>query len=357
MLYGVDVHGQYQAGLNFKKLKAEGYSFVVVKATEGISFQAPQFTQWVAATRAEGMIPGAYHWIKRGNGAEQADFFYDRCKAAGGVNGLLIQLDCEDNATWEDLVAWTTRWNTLTNKHPFMIYTGAWWWANAARNWAGNTLTPYLWDSHYISGTDANTISDDPAALATQIPASWWQVNYGGWKTPTILQFTSKGDAGGLGNNVDLNATHLSLTQLLALTTPGGIVATVDANVVGIDDQRIYATNERVGSLVAMKDTTVVRWTSKFDPLNPNAITEPNNLVLAVKHIDTVVDATNAAVLASAAKLDALIKIITDALSTDGNLDTAAILTSIDHVSQQIASLTAENAELKQKLADAFAAE
>lgn len=134
-------------------------------------------------------------------------------------------------------------------------------------------------------------------------------------------------------------------------------MATVDADLVGIDNARLYATNERVGSSVAMKDQTVVRWTAAYDPEKPNAIVEKNELVIAVKHIDSTGTVTQAAVIASAAKLDTLIKIITDALAGNGDLDTAAILASIDHVSKQVADLTTENEELRTRLAAALVAE
>lgn len=216
MLYGVDVHPRYQAGIDFPTLKAQGYTFAAVKATQGTYLSVDLFASWISKARAAGLIPGAYHWIVAGDGAGQARYFHERVKAAGGPDGMLIQLDCEDNATWSDVVAWANEWTRLTSGHPFLIYTGGWWWR--PRTWNGSLLTPYLWDSHYLTA-DLDTVPDDPAAFASRIPADWWAPGYGGWGSATFLQFTSKGDAGGLGNNVDLNATRLTREQLLALTT------------------------------------------------------------------------------------------------------------------------------------------
>lgn len=220
MLYGVDIHGTYQRGINFPLLVKQGYSFAAVKATQGSTeFHASytqQFLDWIPKIKAAGLIPGAYHWLTNADPVAQCANFLRRLNQVGGAEGLLIQLDCEDNATLPVLQGWVKEWNRRTNNHPFLIYSGAWWWK--PRGWNGAQFTPYLWDSHYIS-VDSDTIADDPAALAAKVPASWWKPTYGNWPKVSVLQFTSKGDAGGLGNNVDLNSYPGSRADMLALTT------------------------------------------------------------------------------------------------------------------------------------------
>jgi GH25 family lysozyme M1 (1,4-beta-N-acetylmuramidase) len=234
MLYGVDVHPQYQKGLKIEDLPKQGYTFAAVKCTQGTSFYATGFAEWIGRIRKAGMIPGAYHWIEKGSGAAQCDWFLKNLEKVGGPNGLLIQLDCEDTATYADVKAWAARWESRTDAHPFAIYTGKWWWDAPGRKWDGGAVTPYLWDSRYMKQPDTNTVADNPASLAATIPSAWWAPNYGGWKTAAILQFTSKGDAGGIGNNVDLNATKMTKAQLLDMTEgddvkPSDITAIADA--------------------------------------------------------------------------------------------------------------------------------
>lgn len=226
MLYGVDVHARYQGGLDVALLARQGYSFLATKATEGLGvvsvegFTAEQFTArmltWIAQTRQAGMIPGLYHYLRSQDGAAQCDAFMRIVERAGGPEGLLIQLDCEADGYGPQMTAWARRWAQLTDHHPFLIYSGSWWWPQTG-GFNGAGLTPYLWHSHYLTA-DTDTIPDDPAAFAARIPASWWIPGYGGWPSATILQFTSRGDAGSLGNNVDLNATPLTREQLLTLT-------------------------------------------------------------------------------------------------------------------------------------------
>lgn len=225
MLYGVDIHARYQGGIDLALLKRQGYTFMCTKASEGTSIPsagglssagfAARMLEWVAEARRLGMVPGLYHWLKAGNAKYQAQFFHALVERAGGPAGMLIQLDCEDNATYPDVVEWADEWKRLTGGHPILLYTGKWWWA--PRGWDGNRITPLLWDSHYLTA-DTDTIPDDPAAFAGRVPASWWTPGYGNWSAATILQFTSQGDAGSLGNNVDLNAFRGTREQLIALT-------------------------------------------------------------------------------------------------------------------------------------------
>lgn len=229
MLYGVDVHDGYQHGLDFATIKRQGYTFAAVKLTQGTGYERDMGDDWVRAVRAAGLIPGGYHWITRADGAAQARWFHAKVVQCGGPEGMLAQLDCEDDATLADIRAFNAEWQRLTGGHPLLIYTGGWWWR--PRGWDGASLTPWLWDSHYLTA-DTDTIPDDPAAFAARIPANWWTPGYGNWPAATFVQFTSRGDAGTLANNVDLSATRLTMQQLLALTTNGGgdvIVSDADA--------------------------------------------------------------------------------------------------------------------------------
>jgi lysozyme len=236
--FGVDVHDGYQAGISFPLLYQQGYRFAAVKFTEGSTYVRDQADEWAQAVRAAGLLPGAYHWLTASDGAAQARWFHDNLQKVGGPAGLLIQLDCEDDGYGPQIRAWAAEWDRLTGGHPFFIYSGHWWWSSSAMSSVnGAAVTPYLWDSHYLSA-DTDTLPDDPAAFASRIPSTWWTPGYGGWPSSTILQFTSKGDAGGLANKVDLNVFRGTLDALRALASPGGTVITYEQ----YDRDRVNAT-------------------------------------------------------------------------------------------------------------------
>lgn len=288
MLYGVDVHDGYQAGLSFSLLRSQGYSFAAVKLTQGTTYERDLGDDWVVAARAAGLIPGGYHWLVRGNGAAQARWFHHKVIEAGGPDGMLIQLDCEADAALADIQAWMAEWARLTSGHPVLLYTGAWWWGAAGRRWNGSAVTPYLWHSRYLEA-DADTAPDDPAAFAARIPGSWWTPGYGSWPAATILQFTSKGDAGALANNVDLNVTRLTREQLLALTHAGTAQPTEDE--MALPDNfgtHFLQLAGRVGALFGDHDT--VEWGGAPVP------TERNVLKLRLDGIEAKLDAALTAI-------------------------------------------------------------
>lgn len=280
MLYGVDVHDGYQAGLSFPTLKRQGYTFAAVKLTQGTGYVRDQADEWVRAAAAAGLIPGGYHWLNSEPGAAQAKWFYRKVRECGGPQGMLIQCDNEDNATVQVTRDWAAEWAQLSGGHPFLMYTGGWWWPAHLGSFRGVDLTPYLWHSRYaVADTDA--VPDDPAAIVAKIPASWWVPGYGGWAQATILQFTSQGDAGGLANKVDLNATRLTLDQLRALA---GLTAAPPEE----DDMAMYVIEvggvpptqaNPKGERVVASTGTEWWWVRDFAPLAAMGIPFPTHRV------------------------------------------------------------------------------
>lgn len=218
----VDVHTTYQAGLDVAKLKQEGYSAVVIKATQGANgYWAPsKFNDWVNTAKSVGLIPGAYHWLVKGNGSAQADRFLSRLAEVGGPKGMLLQIDNEDTSAGADaatLEAFVRRMNERTGNQPMHMYTGmGWWWGPHMGGYNGANLGLKLWNSRYVTGSGYGSV------LYSKVPDSWWHVNAGGWNDCSILQFSDHGTAGGLTANVDVNAFRGTLEDLKAFTQPSG---------------------------------------------------------------------------------------------------------------------------------------
>lgn len=201
----------YQDGINVGKAVREGFSAVICKATEGYSYKDPCFSEFTSAATEAGAVPGAYHFLRSGNGAVQAQRFFNRVEDAGGPDGWLCVCDNEADASWATTKAFFAEWDRLSDGHPLIMYTGAWWWDVSWRGWNGSSLTPYLWHSHYVSGAGY------ASTLYQLVPESWWSPGYGGWRSATILQFSSKASVA--GKTCDVNAFRGTREQLLALTT------------------------------------------------------------------------------------------------------------------------------------------
>lgn len=202
----------HQGSFDVARAVSEGYSGVWMKATEGVGWEDWTFDVFAPKVIAAGAIPGAYHYLRAGSGREQCDEFYAKIRKWGGPDGWLVACDNEVDATWQTTVDFFARWRELAGDHPMFMYSGNWWWGS--RGWNGASLTPYLWDSRYTSGSDYGS------NLYGQVPESWWSSRYGGWGTVTVLQFSSSGLVA--GQQVDVNAFRGTVDELRALARGGG---------------------------------------------------------------------------------------------------------------------------------------
>lgn len=215
MLYLVDL-SNHNAGFDVAEAVNEGYAGFIIKSSQGTWYQDPYFEGFAQAAINANAIPGAYHWLENGNGAEQAQILHERVQNLGGPNGWLCACDCEDDSDWNTVVDFFQAWNQLSGGHPLLMYSGNWWWSE--RGWTANQLTPYLWDSRYVSGSGYGS------ELYEQVPDSWWIPRYGGWTETTILQFSDKATIAGMV--VDVDAFRGTTQELYKLTGKVGMEQT-----------------------------------------------------------------------------------------------------------------------------------
>lgn len=220
-----DIAGTYQTGFDVATAKREGYLGGICKITEGLTtgtnwdnVNKQWARNWYQQSVDNGQLWGAYHFLRKGNGGAQARYFMDELdKITGhGARGHLIQLDNESDADWVTTQDFSNEYHNLSGNQPYLMYTGSWWWNVAGRRWNGNSLTPYLWHSHYVAGQGFASV------LYNQVTNALWTPGYGNWPTATILQFSSKGSAGGITANVDVNAFKGTRQDLQTLT--GGVL-------------------------------------------------------------------------------------------------------------------------------------
>jgi GH25 family lysozyme M1 (1,4-beta-N-acetylmuramidase) len=224
----IDISNHQDAGFDVARAVGEGYSAVICKASEGSTYRDPCFERFAAATIGAGAIPGAYHYLRAGDGAEQAGVFHSRISSAGGPAGWLCAVDCESDGDWLATTTFVAEWARLTGGHPLLVYTGAWWWPSS---WSGVALTPHLWASRYVTGTGYGS------QLYASVPDSWWTPGYGGWPVATILQFSSTATVA--GQKIDVNAFRGTVAELLALTTTGGETMAVNWDEVTLIQQGV----------------------------------------------------------------------------------------------------------------------
>jgi GH25 family lysozyme M1 (1,4-beta-N-acetylmuramidase) len=80
------------ANINFKKVRRDGATFAITKATEGTTYVNPCFGRsQVRAIGAAHLVPGVYHWLSPGgaSGKAEAAFFANTIGHAGYGKGFL----------------------------------------------------------------------------------------------------------------------------------------------------------------------------------------------------------------------------------------------------------------------------
>lgn len=181
---GMDV-SSHQGAVNWSTAKANGSLFAYVKATEGTTYQNPEFAQQYNGSFNVGMIRGAYHFAlpDRSSGATQGNFFVDH---GGGWSNdgktLPPAIDLEYNPygascygkSQSAMVAWihdiANTVKARTGRDP-VFYTSTSWWTLCTGNSAAFSNNP-LWVARYASSVGT-------------LPASW--------AFQTIWQFADSG--------------------------------------------------------------------------------------------------------------------------------------------------------------------
>ncbi|KAJ6557892.1 glycoside hydrolase family 25 protein [Mycena capillaripes] len=164
---GIDV-SHFQETVNWATVKANGVSFVYIKATEGTTFEDPTFSSKYTGATTAGLIRGAYHFAHpdSSTGAAQAQYFLAHGGKHSGWSGdgitLPGALDIEYNPNGAEcyglsasaMVSWisdfSSTYHAATTRYP-VIYTTTDWWTTCTGNSAAFATNNPLWIAHYSS--------------------------------------------------------------------------------------------------------------------------------------------------------------------------------------------------------------
>lgn len=223
-LFGVDMHPDFQKGLDIDRVAAEGFDFLSVKVSEGLNNQwelttpiRPGGGELLRRGKAAGLLCLAYHYLQPTDIPGQARLFaaaLARCAVPGVidaeavkfVNGIAVP-----TLTIGMIRQFHTELLKLGAPIPF-LYHPRWYWQKIGK--PDLTGLPMLWASSYPSGDQF------PASVLFQAvgPERW---NSYGALPVGILQFAETGLVA--GRVVDVNAflgTRDALASLLATPVP-----------------------------------------------------------------------------------------------------------------------------------------
>lgn len=204
----------YEAGLTIQP----GTVAVVAKATEGTYYQDAQYANFKAQAAHVGAVFSAYHFLKAGNGAGQADY----CHTMVGSTPVMLDVETEgaSKPTVADCAAFIARMHALGGR-VWGAYFPQWFWQQVGGS---------------LASLDVAIVSSNYTAYSDSGPG--W-APYGG-VTPVIWQYTDKQPYG--GQTMDFDAFKGTVAELAALIngttvptptpTPGGsTVGTIPASI------------------------------------------------------------------------------------------------------------------------------
>jgi len=187
---GIDV-SHWQGDIKWNLVKNDGFSFVFIKATEGVDYEDRCFSKNIKAAKEAGILVGAYHFCTPASvedAVNEAEHYIKVIKKYGGFDILDLPpvIDIEKN-------------QGLTKQQISKIVSA---WIEKVKEQA--KVQPIIYSyTYFIRDYLDESLSDIPLWLARY--DSKPPLNYSGWKNWLFLQYTDKGQVNGIKGNVDLN--------------------------------------------------------------------------------------------------------------------------------------------------------
>lgn len=197
---GIDV-SKWQGAIDWKKVKAAGIGFAIVRVGDGDTYVDPRFGENWAGTKANGILRGTYQFFRPGDDpVKAADLFVNQINAHGGMKDgdlppvldVEVQDGVSDATLRANAVKWLERVEQKLGRRP-MIYTSPGFWNGVG---ASSSFSKYpLWVAHWET-------------QCPTMPNSW-----SGWK---FWQTADDGHVNGISGAVDTNLFNGSLAELKA---------------------------------------------------------------------------------------------------------------------------------------------
>jgi GH25 family lysozyme M1 (1,4-beta-N-acetylmuramidase) len=203
-LPGIDV-SHYQGTINWASVKSASIQWAYIKATEGTTYQDPQFSANYLHAYNNGVIRGAYHFAapSRSGGSAQANYFASHGGAWSRDNLTLPgALDLEGSCSGlshSAMISWIRAFaNTYKadTGRDVVLYTTKSWWRSCTGGSTAFASTNPLWVANWGVSSPA-------------MPARWGFY--------TFWQHTDNGSLSGISGAVDRDVFNGARDRLLAL--------------------------------------------------------------------------------------------------------------------------------------------
>lgn len=200
---GIDISG-YQKGIDLAIVPCD---FVIIKATQGVSFISPDFQRQITQALSVGKLTGVYHYAN-GAGVE-GEVTHFVSTIAPYLDKVILCLDWEGDqnskfADYRYCEAMLDAIKAKTGRIPFLYMS-----KSVCRQYKWEKAKNYpLWAAQYKKQAPT-TYTDKP----------WTDSKgFGAWSNPLIYQYSSVGRLSGYKNNLDLDICYLTPDEWISYT-------------------------------------------------------------------------------------------------------------------------------------------
>lgn len=246
-MQGIDI-SNWQAGLTVASLDP-ACRFVIVKATQGVSYASPTMTGQADATLASGRLLGLYHYVDGSGAAAEAKHFATTVAPYLGRAVLAIDWEAGSNSRWgdtaylRDVCRETIR---LTGRTPLLYCSAS---ALPTVRPVADQLGMRLWVAQYASSQ----------------PTGWQEHPWreGSYEC-AIRQYSSAGSVAGYAGRLDLDIAYMDAGEWAALA--GSTTATTTTTAEEEDDMHC---------IIQINDDTAL---SYYDGTRLHTLTNPDQV-------------------------------------------------------------------------------
>lgn len=207
MLNGIDI-ASYQKGINLGVVPCD---FVIIKATQGLSYINPDFERAYKQAKSHDKLLGIYHYANGAGATKEADFFIKVIGSRIGEAILVLDWEGTQNPQFgkSDVAyvkAFCDRVYDETGVRPLVYMSKS---VCRAHDWTAVAKNYALWVAQYANNNTTGYQSHP-----------WTDSrSYGAWDAPVIFQYSSKGRLKGWSGNLDLDIAYLTAEQWKAYAT------------------------------------------------------------------------------------------------------------------------------------------
>lgn len=187
-LKGIDI-SNWQKGLDLGAV-AGNIDFVIVKATEGLSYVDKSCDRFFQEAKRLGKKVGFYHFARQNDPIAEADFFYKNTKNYFGQAIPVLDWEVDDSVDWVN--RFVNRIHELSGVWPW-VYANPWRFRQGVVN--ANC-------GRWVAGYPKNGITDIGYGLNNSLPSSYNVGSVCAW------QFTSSGRLSGYSGNLDMDVFY-----------------------------------------------------------------------------------------------------------------------------------------------------